>query len=268
MVDTQSALNFVYNNGSEIEKARVDSVVDGTQPDDTIIAQLSNLQNIDGGFPYKKIKGSLSTINNTLFVLQWLDDLNMLSHSISRKINQYLIQKERNDGTWQEDEQILEYGPPEWMDPRKRFANIYTTTYSLFWLLKGNFVPDSKFPFYTETFEQYIEFNGSFEGFLHNSWLGTACLGMMNTWDSEKVVRPLEYVTSIQDDQLPANDLVWLTLSLLQAGYPSKNKLISRLSYNLFEKQSKSGSFETAGNLFAVETTIQALKVAKILGSI
>ncbi|MHA1984722.1 MAG: hypothetical protein ACW967_10230 [Candidatus Hodarchaeales archaeon] len=268
MVDTQSAINFVYNHGSEIEKARVDSITNGKEPNENVISQLSNLQNKDGGFPYKKIKGSLSTINNTLFMLQWLDDLNMLSHSISRKIIQYLIQKEKNDGTWQEDEEILEYGPPEWMDPRKRFSNIYTTTYSLFWLLKGNFVPTSKYAFYTELFEQYIEFNGSFEGFLQNSWLGTSCLGMMNTWDSEKVTRPLEYVASIQDDQLPANDLVWLTLSLLQAGFPSNNRLTSRLSYNLFEKQSKSGSFETEGNLFAVETTIQALKVAKILKEI
>jgi hypothetical protein len=268
MVDTQSALNFVYNNGSEIEKARVDSIVDGKEPNENVIAQLSNLQNIDGGFPYKNIKGSLSTINNTLGTLNILDDLNMSSHSISRKINQYLIQKERNDGTWQEDEQILEYGPPEWMDPRKRFANIYTTTHSLFWLLKGNFVPSSKFSFYTEIFEQYIEFNGSFEGFLQNSWLGTACLGMMNTWDSDKVVRPLEYVASLQDNRLSANDLVWLSLSLLQAGFPSNNRITSILSYNLFEKQSKSGSFETEGNLFAVETTIQVLKVAKILNAI
>ena len=213
MVNVYSAVNYIYTNGSEVEKARVESIVDDKETDEKIITQLSKIQNLDSGYPYKNIKGSLSTINSTLNTLTILDDLKMLRHSISRKINQYLIQKERNDGTWQEDDQIVEYGPPEWMDPRNRHANIFTTLHALFWLLKGNFIPKSKYTYYTESFERYIEFNGSFEGFLQNSWLGTACLGMMNTWESEKVTRPLEYVAYLQD-QVQTNDLVWLTISL------------------------------------------------------
>ncbi|MFW9927994.1 MAG: hypothetical protein ACFFD1_01225 [Candidatus Thorarchaeota archaeon] len=266
MRDIQSAISFIENNGNDFEKARLASIVNDSQPSQEIINKFAILQNKDGGFPYKNIQGSLTTINNSLFVLSWLDDLNLLQTPIARKLFQFLFEKEKNDGTWIEDSNILEYGPPSWMDPRHDETKIYDTVYTLFWLLKLNLIPNGKFSFYTENLTQYINRNGSFEGSLQNTWIGVSCLAMLNSWESAPVQRPLEYISSYPTTQYTVSELAWLLLTFLLAKYPPKNRLTAILSTNLFERQSSSGAFESEeGRMFDVETTLQALRIAKIL---
>lgn len=266
MRDTTSAYDFIRKNGSIIEVSRLNTLIQNKQPDPRAIAELQKIQNKDGGFPYKNIQGSISTINNTLVCLGWMYDLRLIPSSIANKSFQFLFEHERNDGTWQESEDILQFGPPSWMDPRNRDTIIYTTSLSLFWLLVSKILTRDKFPFYTQVLESFQETNGIFRGSLVNHWLCTASLAMLTNWEYEKVQKGIKYIQHISN-QLSASDLSWLLTTLLLAGMSPKERLIRLLSDQLFQMQKLSGEFESDdGRIFTVETTLQAVKIASLLG--
>ena len=266
MRDTTSAYNFIKRNGSIIEVSRLNAITQNKQPDPLTIAELQKIQNKDGGFPYKNILGSISTINNTLVCINWMHDLKLIPSPMANKSFQFLFERERADGTWQESESIVQYGPPSWMDPRNRDTIIYTTSLSLFWLLVSKILAREKFQFFSKVLESFQEPNGIFRGSLTNHWLGTASLAMLTNWENERVQKGIQYIQHVAN-KLSASDLSWLLVTLLLAGRSPKDRLIVLLSDQLFQMQKLSGEFESDdGSIFTVDTTLQAVKVASLLG--
>ena len=64
------SIGFIGEKGTNLEKARINCILHGSNPPQDVVQGLYQLQNEDGGFPFGMVKGNLSTINKNL--VRWL----------------------------------------------------------------------------------------------------------------------------------------------------------------------------------------------------
>jgi len=64
-LDVQKTTWFVEENGSELEKYRLNYLLGKVRDDEVPLRCLRGLQNDEGGFPYDNEKGKLSCVGNT-----------------------------------------------------------------------------------------------------------------------------------------------------------------------------------------------------------
>jgi hypothetical protein len=75
----------------------------------------ASLQRPDGGFAYWVPEAS--NICDTAFVLQWFDNLKLYRGSALDPACRFLLDRQQEDGGWDEVEQVRALNPPEWMMP-------------------------------------------------------------------------------------------------------------------------------------------------------
>lgn len=85
------------------------------------------MQNEDGGSPYDLEKGKDSGISETCSVLSILSELNLLDYDIAKKSIKYLLKKQKNEGRWSENLEILKYDPPPWNIPEDLKCDMWLT---------------------------------------------------------------------------------------------------------------------------------------------
>jgi hypothetical protein len=90
-MDIARAAAFIEEKGSDLEKARFRRLLYGTPPEPGIVLALTARQNADGGFPYDMVPGHLSTINETLVALWWLEELGLLASPAAAQAIAYLF---------------------------------------------------------------------------------------------------------------------------------------------------------------------------------
>ena len=90
-MDITKSIAFIEERGSELEKARIRHILYGQKPEADVIQRFTGLQNNDGGFPYDMVPGNLSTVDNTLLALSWMDELGLLGSPLADKAVSYLL---------------------------------------------------------------------------------------------------------------------------------------------------------------------------------
>src|SRR4030042_136242 len=115
MVNIIKSMSFIGEKGSDLEKARINCILNGANPKREVILGFINLQNEDGGFPFGMVKGNLSTINETTVALWWMEELDILSSPNARQAFDYLMATQLEDGGWDEDPQQAQYDLPAWI---------------------------------------------------------------------------------------------------------------------------------------------------------
>lgn len=261
IVKMEEAIDFVHKNGSTIEKARLKSILKEKVAED-VVKEIAVLQNEDGGFPYGMQKGNLSTLGDTQVVLTWLRDLNLLDSSSGRKGFEYIVSLQKEDGSWDENPQIRLYDPPPWMIPGDRKTVVYTSAYSAFWLGIGVYtIPFEKACTYLKKCQ---ERSGKFEGFIHSTWIGVSALALKQGWESENVIKGLEFLDSVPLHEWVSSQMSWMLSCFSMAGIPKDNAFSRRIAEELMLRQREDGSFASEdGDPFAVNATVEAIKVIK-----
>jgi prenyltransferase beta subunit len=265
-VNQSRAIAFIHAKGSEIEKARIAHILKGVKPPPHLVSFLADKQNEDGGFPFQGHKGCPSTISDTTFSLVWLDDLGLLKTDAAGKAIAFIHSRQNDDGSWDENPAIKPYNPPPWMRPGERAVVVYTTAYSLFWLLMAG---------KTVRVSHGLEFltncqlpTGAFEGFRHSSWLAVPVIGMMKGWETAVVKQGLDFLSGIADEQWIPSQISWMLWTFLKCGAPTGIPLIGRMIELLLSRQAEDGSFPAEdGPRYAVNATIEALKVLNLYQS-
>lgn len=260
--DRWRALEYIINNGSDLEKARIAHILDGAKPSPEVERSLAAGQNKDGGFPYQGKEGCPSTLSDTTFTLVWLDDLGLLHSQTGLRAVDYVASRQKEDGSWDENPAINSYNPPPWMKPGERAVVVFNTANSLFWLLQAGIQGNS--------IEQGLGFlrrhqaaSGAFEGFRHNTWLAVSVLGKAGGgWDASEVRRGLDFLAGIPDEQWVTSQISWMLWALLKGEISRKHSLVVRMIDLLLRRQQDDGSFLAEdGPDYAVNATIEALKV-------
>ncbi|MBU6998607.1 MAG: terpene cyclase/mutase family protein [Theionarchaea archaeon] len=255
----EKAIDFIYSNGTRIETARLDSILKRNPPH--VLEAIGALQNDDGGFPYNMEPGKASTLNTTEFVLVWLHDLALLDSEAGRKAFRFILSMQSPDGTWDEKDEIMSYGPPPWALPHSEYAIAFTTANSAFWLGVGG-LKEEPFMRACTFLKSSQDESGRFPGFLHTTWIGASVLAMEKDWKVNPVRRALSCLDERAPRQWEASQISWMLWCFSLAGIPSSIPFVRRAFTELLTRQEKDGRFASEdGDSFSVNSTLEAVKV-------
>jgi len=177
-VDTARAVAFIQKHGSDLEKARLGQILHGAKPEQRVIQGITELQNDDGGFPRGMVRGNASTVHKTLLALLWMDELGVLKSPETDRALAYLLAVQRDDGGWDEQPSLAQYGLPPWVSPGDLRARLYLTASSAYWLAAGDHENRRSFERALGFLLQHRDDTGRFRGFLHTTWIATSALIM------------------------------------------------------------------------------------------
>src|SRR5262249_40591107 len=153
-----------------------------------------------------------------------LDDLGVLDRPVARKALRWLADRQRPDGTWEEDEALAAVAPP-WARPGDPEARLYLTASAGFWLgvsseqpLPGEPDPNryaEAVRWATEAFRASMREDGSWPSYLVAGWLGAALLYRANMFYEAAQIQVI--LVERIPDMTPA-DVAWLAAALRRAG--------------------------------------------------
>ncbi|HEY2672701.1 MAG TPA: squalene--hopene cyclase [Rugosimonospora sp.] len=135
MVDIERAVGYVVSHGDPVDRARLSWLRGGVAPQPDVLERAEAGQTPDGGWPAAR-GAEVASIDATCFRLAELDDLGALDRPPARRALAWLANRQRPDGTWEEDAALADSAPP-WARPGDPEARLYLTVNAGFWLAVG-----------------------------------------------------------------------------------------------------------------------------------
>lgn len=102
----------------------------GQASGDDVLSHLQTYQNDDGGWERfdSDMQGAVSTISQTWVGLQWLLRTRLSDSVPLDRTLGFLSESQRDEGDWDEPQEILDYDPPPWMVPGNRANQLWMTS--------------------------------------------------------------------------------------------------------------------------------------------
>jgi len=268
-INSQKAVEFVRKAGTEEEVERLECILEGRKPKAHFIENLRRLQNPDGGFPLLREKGKPSTLMDSAVVLVRLEEFNSLKIDVADKITSFFFARQKKDGSWNEDENIIPYNPPPWMNPKDIRVKVLSTAYTGFWLGKLGYSQDTRIKKACDFLMRHQKKSGAFEGFTHTTWIAAGLFAMVYGKECDVTKGCLEFLAEIPRDNWVSSQIAWLLWSLISANFGAENKFVSHFLDLLAKSQNLNGSFTNEdGKEFTVSTTLEVIKVLKYLNKL
>ena len=266
-VDVALAVSFVKANGVELEQARLRRLLYDQNLEPELVLSFLGPQNVDGGFPCRRVEGNRSCIHSTLNALWRLDELGMLSTPTCDEALGYLLNVQQEDGGWDEEESVLEYGVPPWAIPGDLKARLYLSALSAYWLAAGGFVGDPALEKAFQFLLAHQDGTGRFHGFLHSTWIGTGALLMAGERYSEAAQKGLQALGGEPLSEWVDSQICWALDCLSRAGLLKDHPFVAACLDELARRQGDSGEWASEdGEAHTVGATLEALKVFKRYG--
>jgi squalene cyclase len=266
-MDFDQSITFIEAKGTSLEKARLDCILHGTNPQKDVTQGFIELQNTDGGFPFGMRKGNLSTINETTVALWWMEELDLLTSSTAKQSFAYLLATQQPDGSWDEDPRVAYYELPPWIrldDPRTK---LYLSAYATYWLAVGG---NTNLPAFRKAIHYLIrnqDQSGNFFGYLHTTWIATGVFLMMGERYSAIASHGIQALSDRAPAEWDDSQIAWALDCLSRGGLPKSHPFVEACLGELFCRQKPDGSWASEdGEAFALGATIQVLKVLKRYG--
>jgi hypothetical protein len=172
---------------------------------------------------------------------------------------QFIIQKQRNDGSWEEDDRLAEVAPP-WCKPGDLAAQLYLTSNCAYWLTFFNVAPEN-LRRAVDFLAKHVNSNGQMPSFLHAHWLTAGVLYSTN--HQAKADKILSYLHSRMGD-LDSSNLAWMVNSLRGVGVSDSHPLIQQSRILLLAKQEADGRWRSEdGPHQDVHTTLEAIRAIR-----
>jgi len=265
-MDFSKAVEFVQATGSTEEVERLECILEGRKPKTRFVEELRRLQNADGGFPLSMEKGNPSTLMDSAVFLVRLEEFNSLQTDITKKVADFFFATQDKDGSWNENDNILPYNPPSWMNPKNIHVKIMSTAYTGFWLAKLGYSKDSRIKKACDFLTSYRKENGAFEGFRHNTWIASSLFAMVYGKRCKVTREGLEFLSGIPENQWVPSQISWLLWCLSSANFTTNNKFVKYFLDLLSKSQNPDGSFASEeGGGFLVGATLEAIKALEYL---
>ncbi len=269
MVDFHKAIDYVNEKGSSLEKARLDCILNTTAPSSEVRQEISELQNLDGGFPFAMVAGNLSTVNETTVALWWMEELDLLSWVIAQQAYGYLLSTQQSDGGWDEDVRIAQYDLPPWIllgDPKTK---LYLSAYAAYWFAVGGY---KHLPAFRKALHLLIrnqDQSGRIYGYTHTTWIAAAVFLMAGERYSPVARLAIQALSLRPLADWDDSQIAWALDCLGKAGLPRDHPFMEGGLAEMTHRQKDDGSWAAEeGEDSAVSTTIQVMKVLKRYGPI
>ncbi len=266
MLNVQKAISFIEENGTELEKYRLNYLLGKERDNEVPLKYLRGLQNDDGGFPYKNEKGKVSCISNTSVNFSLMIELGLAESDVSRKTIQYLLRVQDKDGGWDENGKIKQYNPPFWDTPGDPKTKMWLTADVCNYLIQLGYRESEAVKKATEFLLKNRDAESKFAGFMHSTWISVAIFGQLKGSNSEIVKKALKVIErNISRIEDGATDFIWCLECFHVAGISKDTPPVKRCIDRVIELQKKNGAWASAdGEKYNVSTTIGALKVLKM----
>lgn len=265
-MDIQKAISFVEENGTELEKYRLDYLLGEERDDKVPLRYLKELQNDDGGFPYKNEKGKPSSVNNTSSNLGLMIELELTDSEVCRNTLNYLIGIQGEDGGWDENHAINRYNPPFWDLPGDLKTKMWLTANILNHLIQLGYRGSEVVRKGKEFLLRNRDKEGKFAGFLHSTWISVGVLGQLEGAHSEVVKKALEVIEQNLDRlEDGAGDLIWCLECFFAAGISKDRPMVKKCIDKVIVLQRQDGAWASGdGEEYNVSTTINAMRILKM----
>jgi hypothetical protein len=259
-MNLRSAVRFIRRNGDLIEKARLSSILWHEVPSKEVMRRLMEFQEANGGFAYWCPQ--VSNVCDTAYILQWLDDLRIYEHDIAQAACRFLLERQHEDGGWDEVREVGNYPCPEWMIPGRLETRTWLTGFcSLILILFGYAeAPGSRCP--ADFILSHSDERGRVAGFERATSISLPMLAFYPGLRSEDYQRALSVAEDIYSPEWPGAQIAWLLRCLKDAQLPIDHALVRRAIADLESSQRPDGSWEPEsgeGEEHAVNATVSAL---------
>lgn len=264
-MEIQNAVTFIEAHGKDLDKYRLHFLINRQKNDKIPLKHLGELQNHDGGFPYKDESGKASCVNDTNNNLHLMSELGLDKSDVCRKTIEYLFSIQREDGSWNENDSVKTYNPPIWDTPENPNTAFWITADITNVLIQLGYRDSQEVRKATAFLLANRDKNGKFAGPLHSTWISVGIFGQLRGNNSD-VVKDALKVIELNFEKLRdgAGDFAWCLECFYVGGIPRDNPLVKRCIQELPSLQQKDGSWKSAdGDEYTVITTINALKVLR-----
>lgn len=262
------AIQFIRNKGSELDNAKLNVILDEDleRSQQQILDYFTLQQNSDGGFPYKKIRKNISTINHTTVALMSLIDYGLEDTDIVQEGIEFFIRMQTDDGNWDEPEALKEFNPPVWDSPGDLNSQIWLTMNVCHLLIRLGMIPSPYLNNGVNFVLKHRDEQGKIKGYLHSNWIAIAVFGVLEGSNSKLAKTFIEIIEKNKVNLLGSSDLIWCLKCMLDGGVTEEHQLVKEMITSLFDNQRKDGSWASVDGLdFDIESTLAAIQVVKRL---
>lgn len=254
-MDLDRAATFVREHGSEVERARLERVLTGKAPPGWIATKLFAGQRRNGGWapPWA---ADYSSLDATCYRLAGAEALGFLRSDPVAHAAQFLLFRQRGDGSWEEDESVRDEAPPR-VRPGNESARLYLTANCSYWLaLLMSGVPAAARS--ARYLADHLGDADRLSSFLHTQWLAAgAWYRLGERAVAERVMESLRQ----EVPRLTASHLAWLLTSLSAAGVPQDHPLMRTARQRLAGEQQPAGHWISEdGPQRNVHVTLEAMR--------
>ncbi|MBV9279673.1 MAG: terpene cyclase/mutase family protein [Chloroflexi bacterium] len=260
MLDLERAYTFVREGGTDIERARLDYLLTGGRPPETIVVALFASQRGDGSWaPFWAT--DYSSLDATCYRLAQAEQLGLADAEPARRGLRFLAARQGSDVSWEEARSVRNVAPP-WARPGDVAAQIYLTAncgYSL--ALGGRFSeavgPAARF------LADHLRNDGALPTFPHAHWLAAGLWYRVGGREAARCV--MTHLAALLPG-LPPSNLGWLVSALHRAGVPMDDRLLTRAAERLVQEQQPDGRWVSEdGPGRDVHATLEALRALRLL---
>jgi len=268
-MNVDKAVAFLRQNGTDLDKARLEWIVNKMKPDDSVVASFLELQRVDGGFPFGGDKGNLSTVDSTLSAIWCLDELGLFNSPHAERAFRFLFAVQKDDGGWDEDPAIVQYKLPSYITPGDLRTRLYLSSYACYLLALKQYIEHPKFREALYFLVSHQEESGRFFGFLHTTWIAVSAFALAGRPYAKIVSKGLKFLMEKPFDEWADSQIAWVLECLGRAGLPKVHPFISDCLTELIQRQKPDGTWVSEdGEAFTAQATLSAIKAFKIFGVI
>ncbi|UCC20617.1 MAG: terpene cyclase/mutase family protein [Promethearchaeota archaeon] len=263
-MNIQKSLKFIETQGNFIEKARLSIIIRDEKPTLDVIKKLNLMQNSDGGFSYW-VK-QVSNITDTCYILEWFDDLKVFKGEAVDRACKFLLDRQQEDGGWDEVPKVSNYNPPKWMLPGRIETRVWLTAYCAHVLIRFGYAEAKGTKCPTDFLLANCNSKGRLAGYLRATWLALPMLAFFPGPDSESFIRAVKVVEENFSSDWKGAYIAWLIRCLKDGGLDPNHNLVIKSLSTLKKLQKLDGSWdpeEGEGEEHRVNATICALRAFK-----
>lgn len=272
MVDIDAAIGYVVAHGDPVERARLSYLRTGALPSQRVLDRIEAGQAPTGGWPASG-DGTVASVDATCFRLAELDDLGSLHTPFAVRAAQWLVDVQRPEGSWEEEQSLAAEAPP-WAMPGDPEARLYLTAVAGFWLTvaeagrRPRFAPQDGSGPYARALRSAAQFivanllpDGTWPSFLATGW---HAIGLLHDQAFFYEAARIQYVLGDRLPGMSPADVASMAAALRRIGTGDDSWLLDAARKRLADTQRSDGGWDSdEGPIFDVHTTLTAIRACR-----